>query len=187
MPAGFSGNGAYWIDQKTGNWITSTYYRGELPAWVQNFNDSKRAEKYLNREWKDSQGNILRTTKPESSQDADFFKLVGSTPFGNEYEFEFARELVAYEKLGEGPATDMLVLAFPPAICWVIAVGPDSPEMAAMALALDQSWPTSSIFSATRLAWPMSGLRFRPTTASVQRPRLPPSCTFRQSLFRIAK
>src|SRR5215831_12389727 len=51
LPAGFSGDGAYWIDKNTGAWITSTYYRSELPGWVKSFNDSKRADKYLNREW----------------------------------------------------------------------------------------------------------------------------------------
>ena len=27
LPAGFAADGAYWIDRKTGTWITSTYYR----------------------------------------------------------------------------------------------------------------------------------------------------------------
>jgi len=137
LPAGFSGDGAYWIDQKSGVWVTSTYYRNELPKWVQNFNESKRAEKYLNREWKDSDGNVLRTTRPESGKDADFYKLVGPTPFANDYEFEFARELITYEKLGDDPATDLLVISLSPNDLLGHQVGPDSPQMAAMALALD--------------------------------------------------
>ena len=137
LPAGFSGDGAYWIDQKSGLWVTSTYYRGDLPKWVQNFNDSKRAEKYLNLEWKDGQGTVLRSTKPEAGKEANFFQLVGPTPFGNDYEFEFARELITYEKLGDGPATDMLAISLSPNDLLGHQVGPDSPEMAAMALALD--------------------------------------------------
>src|SRR3954451_5689213 len=43
LPAGFSGDGAYWIDQKSGAMITSTYYRNDLPKWVQDFNDRKSA------------------------------------------------------------------------------------------------------------------------------------------------
>ncbi len=38
LPAGFAADGAYWIDPKSGAWITSTYYRNDLPQWVQNFN-----------------------------------------------------------------------------------------------------------------------------------------------------
>src|SRR5437879_4399476 len=65
LPNGFSADAAYWIDHKTGAWITSTYYRSELPKWAQDFNGGKRADKYLNREWKDANGNTLRTTAGE--------------------------------------------------------------------------------------------------------------------------
>ena len=138
LPGGFSADGAYWIDQKSGVWVTSTYYRDQLPAWVQNFNDSKRTEKYLNQEWKDAKGTVLRTTKPEAGKPADFFRLVGSTPLGNDYEFEFARELITYEKLGNGPATDLLLISLSANDILGHQVGPDSPEMQAMALALDR-------------------------------------------------
>jgi predicted AlkP superfamily pyrophosphatase or phosphodiesterase len=138
LPGGFSANGAYWIDQKSGLWVTSTYYRGALPRWAQDFNDNKRADKYLNREWKDNDGNILRTTKPEAGKPVDFYRLVGSTPFGNDYELEFARELITYEKLGEGQATDLLVVSLSANDILGHQVGPDSPEMQAMALALDR-------------------------------------------------
>jgi predicted AlkP superfamily pyrophosphatase or phosphodiesterase len=138
LPGGFAANGAYWIDQKSGFWVTSTYYRNELPRWAQDFNDNKRAEKYLNRDWKDNDGNVLRTTKPEAGKPADFYRLVGSTPFGNDYEFEFARELITYEKLGSGPATDLLIVSLSPNDILGHQVGPDSPEMQAMALALDR-------------------------------------------------
>ena len=43
LPAGFSGDAAYWIDPKTGTWITSTYYRSDLPEWVRNFSPSGRS------------------------------------------------------------------------------------------------------------------------------------------------
>src|ERR1700730_6741371 len=76
LPAGFAGDGAYWIEPKSGVWVTSTFYRSELPRWVERFNDSKRVGKYLNQEWKDNQGKLLRTTKPEPGKPADFYKLV---------------------------------------------------------------------------------------------------------------
>ncbi|TMO91596.1 alkaline phosphatase family protein, partial [Pseudoalteromonas sp. S3260] len=37
IPAGHSANGAYWFDAKSGYFITSTYYRNELPGWVNDF------------------------------------------------------------------------------------------------------------------------------------------------------
>ena len=141
LPAGLSGDGAYWIDKNDGSWITSTYYRTELPGWTKSFNESKRAEKYLNKEWKDSSGKVLRTTTPEKKKDgsnAAFYENVGSTPFANDYQFEFARELVVYEHLGNGPATDLLSISLSANDILGHQVGPDSPEMQAMALALDR-------------------------------------------------
>jgi len=138
LPAGFAGDGAYWIDQKTGTWITSTYYRAELPKWAQDFNDSKRVEKYLNQDWKDSDGKVLRSTRPVDGRASSFYELVGATPFANDYEFEFAKELITYEKLGNGAATDLLVVSLSANDILGHKVGPDSPEMQAMALAMDR-------------------------------------------------
>src|ERR1700681_4470822 len=138
LPAGFAADGAYWIDRVTGAWITSTYYRNELPKWAQDFNSNKRAEKYLNQEWKDGNGNVLRTTKPVEGKAGNFYDLVGSTPLANDYEFEFARELITYEKLGNGPATDLLIVSLSANDILGHKVGPDSAEMQAMALALDR-------------------------------------------------
>src|SRR5204863_178460 len=135
--AAFSGDGAYWIDSKTGLWITSTYYRSDLPKWVQDFNDSKRAEKYLSQQWKDSNGNALRKTTPRPGKEGGFYELVGSSPLANDYEFEFARELINGEKLGAGPATDLLVIGLSANDLLGHEVGPDSPQVEAMTLATD--------------------------------------------------
>ena len=92
LPAGFSGNGAYWIDGKSGVWITSTYYRPELPEWVRNFNGNHRAEKYWNREWKNSDGEVLGSTAPRKGKDgnaAGFYEVIGANPYANDYQFEF--------------------------------------------------------------------------------------------------
>jgi hypothetical protein len=145
LPAGFSGDGAYWIDPKSGNWITSTYYRPDLPEWVRNFNGSTpsagRAARYWNREWKDRDGNVLGSTAPRNAKDgspAGFYEVVGSTPFANEYQLEFAKELVVFEKLGANSATDLLVISLSANDILGHQVGPDSPQMRGMALELDR-------------------------------------------------
>jgi len=142
LPAGFSGDGAYWIDPKSGDWITSTYYRPDLPEWVRNFNGGHRTDKYWNREWKDGDGNTLGSTAPRGAKDgtpAGFYEVVGSTPFANDYQMEFAKELVLYEKLGAGSATDLLVISLSANDILGHRVGPDSPQMRSMALELDRS------------------------------------------------
>jgi hypothetical protein len=141
LPGGFSADAAYWIDPKSGAWITSTYYRPDLPKWAQDFNAANRSAKYWDRDWKNANGDVLRSTahrKGRDGGDAGFYEVVGSTPFANEYELEFAKELVVYENLGAGQATDLLVVSLSPNDILGHQVGPDSPAMAAMALALDR-------------------------------------------------
>lgn len=139
LPAGFSGDGAYWIEPRSGDWITSTYYRNELPEWVRKFNDSHRAEKYRDREWKDAEGHTLGSTGSSSQKkDGSFYEVVGHTPFANEYELEFAKELVLYEKVGANSATDLLVVSLSANDILGHHVGPDSPEMHSMALEMDR-------------------------------------------------
>jgi predicted AlkP superfamily pyrophosphatase or phosphodiesterase len=141
LPGGFAADGAYWIDARTGAWVTSTYYRTELPKWVQDFNTGDRAAKYWDRDWRDAKGNVLRTTahrQGKNGSDAGLYEVIGSTPFGNEYELEFAKELMVYENVGLGPATDLLSISLSPNDILGHQVGPDSPEMQAMALALDR-------------------------------------------------
>ena len=140
LPGGFAADAAYWIEPKSGAWVTSTYYREDLPKWVQDFN-SGRPAKYWDREWKDAQGTVLRSTahrKGRDGSDAGFYEVVGPTAFANEYEFEFAKELMVYENVGRGPATDFISISLSPNDILGHQVGPDSPEMRQMALDLDR-------------------------------------------------
>jgi Type I phosphodiesterase / nucleotide pyrophosphatase len=140
LPAGFAGDAAYWIEPKSGAWVTSTYYRNDLPRWVQDFNSTQPA-KYWDRKWTDAQGAVLRSTEHRKGKDgseAGFYEVVGSTALGNDYEFDFAKELVVFENVGRGPATDLLAISLSPNDILGHAVGPDSPEMQQMALDLDR-------------------------------------------------
>src|ERR1700752_3606008 len=76
LPGGFAADTAYWIEPKSGAWVTSTYYRNELPRWVQDFN-STRPAKYWDRDWKDAQGTLLRSTahrKGKNGEEAGFYE-----------------------------------------------------------------------------------------------------------------
>ena len=140
LPGGFAADAAYWIEPKSGSWITSTYYRDDLPKWAQDFNSTQTA-KYWDRNWTDSQGTVLRSTahrKGKDGSDAGFFEVIGSTTFANEYEFEFAKQLMLYENVGRGPATDLLSISLSANDILGHQVGPDTPEMHQMALDLDR-------------------------------------------------
>ena len=45
LPGGHSADAAYWIDRQSGAWVTSNYYRDELPKWAADFNANNRAGK----------------------------------------------------------------------------------------------------------------------------------------------
>jgi hypothetical protein len=51
LPAGHSANGAFWYDDSTGNWITSSYYMNDLPKWVKDLNSKKLVDSYYEKDW----------------------------------------------------------------------------------------------------------------------------------------
>lgn len=137
ISGGYSADAAYWIDRRSGAWLTSSYYMRELPAWISSYNRQDPGAQYWDREWKDAQGQVLFAT-PRSPDKDRFYSVVGETPFGLEYFFHFARELVTREKLGQGPNTDLLILSVSPTDATGHDYGPDSPQVAAMLLAADR-------------------------------------------------
>ena len=51
LPAGRMGDGAYWFDTNTGNFVSSTWYFKELPAWVTKFNSSRAVDQWVGKDW----------------------------------------------------------------------------------------------------------------------------------------
>ncbi len=51
LPSGHRAAGAYWFDDASGNFVSSTYYMSELPGWANTFNEKKLAAKYLDQPW----------------------------------------------------------------------------------------------------------------------------------------
>ncbi len=137
LPAGHLANACYWFDDKTGNWISSTYYADSLglPQWVQDFNARRLAERYLAQPWTKLPG----ATYNESFADwhskgydsGHYVSMEGGfphdlpalrqkmgnivlrfTPFGNTLTLDFALETIEKMQLGQGEATDFLCLSF---------------------------------------------------------------------------
>jgi predicted AlkP superfamily pyrophosphatase or phosphodiesterase len=124
LPVGHSANAAYWIDAKSGAFVTSTFYQNALPEWATTFNASARAQQALDESHGDAQKN--------------FFNQVDLSPAGNDYELDFARALITGEQLGHHPTTDMLTISLSANDGLGHRVGPDAPEMRNMLGQLDQ-------------------------------------------------
>ena len=159
LPAGHSADAAYWFDDLTGNWITSTYYRANLPAWVESFNNKRSVEK-LSRKWEtlypvesykqSSPDNSPRYEGKFKSEDAPVFphKIGGdkasgwgpirNSPFANTYTLSFAKQAVASEGMGKGESTDFLAVSLSSADYLGHQFGPNSVEVEDMYLRLDK-------------------------------------------------
>ncbi len=123
LPAGQAANGAFWIDNSSGQFTTSTYYMEHLPEWARAFNASGRAAQ------------AAREAKVEGT--TQFFELVGRTPAANSYELDFAKALITGEKLGQNGVTDLVVISLSPNDIQGHQFGPDSDSEEQMILSLD--------------------------------------------------
>jgi hypothetical protein len=129
LPAGHMADGAYWFDPRSGNFVSSTFYFPDLPAWVKDYNAGRPADRYRGARW-------LNRTLPE-----DLSKLYGaveSSPFGNELLEGFAERAVQAERLGQRDSTDVLTVSFSSNDYVGHAVGPDAPEVKEMCIQTDR-------------------------------------------------
>ena len=136
LPGGHTSNGSYWfIGKNEGKFITSTYYMDSLPKWVNDFNSSGWAKKYVEQKWETLYP--INTYTESIADDNEFeeaykgeesptfphdlpnlrnrnnnFDLIKSTPFGNSIVAEFAKKAIKNENLGKGEYTDFLAISF---------------------------------------------------------------------------
>ncbi|HUR65240.1 MAG TPA: alkaline phosphatase PafA [Chitinophagaceae bacterium] len=156
LPAGHSANAAYWYDNTTGTWITSTYYMNELPGWVNDFNAKKWVDIYYGQGWDllyplssygqstaDEKGYETKPFGPKFPYDLknfigkDYSKIV-TTPMGNTLTAEFARAAVLSEQLGADNVTDFLAISFSSTDYIGHSFGPNSVETEDGMLRLDK-------------------------------------------------
>ena len=123
LPAGQAANGAFWIDNSTGHFTTSTYYMEHLPEWVKAFNAGDRPAQA------EREALVEGTTQ--------FFDLVGRMPAANSYELDFAKALIEGEKLGQNGVTDLVVVSLSANDIQGHQFGPDSEFEEQMILGLD--------------------------------------------------
>ena len=129
LPGGHTANGAYWMDDSNGVFMTSTYYMNELPSWVTAFNAKNNSLRYMNQDWKTLYplASYLQSTADENAYEGKFtgettttfphltskmrLSDIKKTPFGNSIVFDFAKEAIVEEKLGQGSVSDFLSIS----------------------------------------------------------------------------
>jgi predicted AlkP superfamily pyrophosphatase or phosphodiesterase len=123
LPVGQSANAAFWIDDASSRFTTSTYYMEHLPAWATAFNS----------------GDELAAAAKEAGADGTgkFSDQIELTSAANHFELNFAQALITGEKLGTGPTTDLLSVSLSAHDLAGHKFGPDSESEHKMVLGLD--------------------------------------------------
>lgn len=128
LPAGHLADGAFWFDDSTGHFISSSYYGAVLPAWVEQFNRRKRADALIARPWEllkpiaeyqaslpDNsayEGMLPGEKAPVFPHRARDYKTLRYLPAGNTITLEMARACIEGMALGqEEELTDFLCVS----------------------------------------------------------------------------
>jgi hypothetical protein len=141
LPAGHMADAAYWYDGDSGHWVTSTYYRADLPDWVKRINGEKAYQRYIGAQWlpfdaKDGPAQALCTMVAGVS-----LRYCGSfeaTPWANELIEDFAERAIANENLGRHAGTDILAVSFSANDYVGHLVGPDDPAVRDISIRTDR-------------------------------------------------
>lgn len=159
LPAGHTANAAFWFDDATGRFITSTYYMQALPQWVNKFNRDDLPARLTENGWKTLYpiDTYIQSTPDEVSWEGKFkgekaavfphdlktlyrqdHGNIRSSPFGNTLTADFARAAVDGYNLGRGQATDFLTVNFASTDYVGHKYGPNSIEVEDTYLRLDK-------------------------------------------------
>ncbi len=158
LPAGHSANAAYWYDNSTGKWITSTFYMNALPSWVANFNDRNLVDSFYKLNWstlypintytQSTADEKAYESKPFGNEQTRFpynfqnyvgknWAAINTTPYGNTFTLALAKEAIRNEQLGKNTATDMLCVSLSSTDYVGHSFGPNSIELEDTYLRLD--------------------------------------------------
>ena len=130
--AGHAGK-AFWFSKKTGEFVTSSYYYDQYPAWVMEWNAGKPAAAYSGKAWElshepskylfgaaddqDYETDVAgfgRTFPHQYGEAGDKYFTTKLTlgPAGDELTLDFAKTLMDREQLGEDAVPDYLAISF---------------------------------------------------------------------------
>lgn len=159
LPAGHNPNGAFWFDDSTGHFITSSYYMQALPEWLNVFNGQNLADKYTNEVWEPLydistyqnslvdnnpyEGNLPGEKQPVfphkmNGSKTKGYKALRYLPGGNSITLDLAKACIKGEELGNDDNTDFLCVTLSTTDYAGHNYAPNAIEMEDMYLRLDK-------------------------------------------------
>lgn len=160
MLGGHLAAGVYWMMDTL--FVTSTYYRPDLPSWVAEFNRSHAVTSAFGKQWErllpaaayelvgpddvaaeTGQAGMGRTFPHVIGRGAtpgpEFAQAFDRSPFSNDVVADFAMRAVAAEGLGRDSVPDLLAIGFSANDLVGHGYGPDSHEVMDITLRLDRT------------------------------------------------
>lgn len=159
ISAGHLGNAAYWFDDASGNWVTSSYYCDSLPTWVNTFNNKRFPDIYIERDWLpllseesyregsttgnskgvgfDSENKFAKRVSSLVKKDATY-AMLKATPYGITLTKDFALSAILDEELGKDEYTDFISVGFASTSRVSQTCGPNSAELEDLYIRLDR-------------------------------------------------
>ncbi len=153
ISGGHSANGAFWIDSRSGRWMTSSYYCEMLPGWLNKFNEKGFPDIYLERIWEpllpleEYTGYAVNKSislpvdlERESRIDRNTrnYSMLRDTPYGNTMVLNMAMNLIYEEQMGKDEHVDYLIINLPAIGAVAKKYGRESVELEDAFLRLDQ-------------------------------------------------
>lgn len=160
LPAGHAANGAFWFDDETGTFVSSTWYMNDLPQWLKDFNTRQLPEQYLKQGWNtlyplpsytcsiadDNEYEAIPNKKEKPVFPYEYktfiekksWGIIKSSPFGNTITKELAKECIVKEALGKDDITDLFCLSFSSTDYVAHSYGPRAIETEDVYLRLDR-------------------------------------------------
>ncbi|WP_197904755.1 alkaline phosphatase family protein [Desulfosarcina alkanivorans] len=160
LPGGHAGK-AFWFSKGSGEFVTSTYYYDDYPAWVKQWNAAKPADAYKGKAWEllNDRATYVHGQMDDRPYEADlkplgrvfphrlgddskyFYLLLTLTPFGDRLTLDFAKALVRNERLGQNDhgVPDYLQISFSSTDYIGHLFGPSSLETEDNILRLDRT------------------------------------------------
>ena len=125
LSAGHAADGAYWIDDETGEWCSSSYYSDKIPDWIEDYNRLYPAKKHITgKSWEPDESINLtggfsyfmsesrqKTFSHKFSGDRRFVEYKASGPV-NENVTRLAMHCVTSNGLGKDGITDLLNITY---------------------------------------------------------------------------
>ncbi|MEO6306140.1 MAG: alkaline phosphatase PafA [Bacteroidia bacterium] len=160
LPAGHAADAAFWFDDSTGNFISSSWYLKALPEWLNNFNSKNMTKTYLEKGWptlypiETYSNSIADENKYEASPnkkekavfpydykaflDKNKYSIIKATPYGNSITKDIAIACIKNEQLGKDDETDLFCISFSSTDIVAHSYGPRAIEVEDVYLRLDK-------------------------------------------------